>query len=324
MPTSALAVSPPVASAAECAELAACLRRSPPEIPARYFYDDRGSTLFEEITQLPEYYQTRTEISILETHARNILRHSQPRRLVELGSGAGRKIRLLLDAAQHETQLARCTLLDVNELFLEQSLAALRPSYPGVQFDSLVGDFTADLAKLLPGGGRLILFFAGTIGNLYPEARLHFLRTISAQLAEGEHLLVGIDLIKDPKHLESAYNDAAGVTAAFNRNILAVVNQRFEADFRPADFAHVAFYDPVNHWIEMRLRALQKMAVHIRAADTTLQLARGDELRTEISTKFSVQSFADCCALAGLLPQQVYSDPEARFAQVLLGRKSHA
>jgi L-histidine N-alpha-methyltransferase len=319
--------SPPGAD--ECAHLRACLRRPLPEIPPRYFYDDRGSELFEAITGLPVYYQTRTEMAILERHAAEILALVRPRHLVELGSGAGRKIRLLLDtwgarqpragAPAHDRL---CTMLDINAAFLQQSVQRLRADYPGCQFRGVVGDFTADLHRLELGAGqgghRLIVFFAGTIGNLYPAERAAFLRALAGMMAPGDGLLIGVDLVKDRAELEAAYNDPEGITAAFNRNMLAVVNRRFDADFVPEAFAHRAFYDGDAAWIEMRLAALRPMAVRLGALDLTLSLDAGAEIRTEVSCKFTAASLRAAAAEAGLGLARWFTDPAQRFALALL------
>jgi L-histidine N-alpha-methyltransferase len=321
----------------ECAHLRACLSRAVPEIPARYFYDDHGSALFEAITELPVYYQTRTEIAILEHHAAEILDRVMPRHLVELGSGAGRKIRLLLDAWLVSAPDARgargglrpergrsCTMLDINAAFLQQSVDRLRADYPGCAFRGVVGDFTVDLHRLGPGTDRLIVFFAGTIGNLDPGERQRFLCALADMMAPGDGLLLGVDLVKDHAELEAAYNDPQGVTAAFNRNVLAVVNRRFGGDFVPDAFAHRAFYDPDHARIEMRLRALRAMRVHLRApglqTDFALELADGAEIRTEISCKFTRASLSATAREAKLGLTGWFTDPEQRFALALLTR----
>ncbi|HWN71554.1 MAG TPA: L-histidine N(alpha)-methyltransferase [Haliangium sp.] len=326
------------------------MSRDLPEIPARYFYDDHGSALFEVITELPVYYQTRTEIAILERHAAEIIERVRPRHLVELGSGAGRKIRLLLDAwlassarsarhAHHAPQPLdtrptqggppgergrSCTMLDINAAFLHQSLERLRVDYSGCVFHGVVGDFTADLHRLGPGTDRLIVFFAGTIGNLHPDERRQFLGTLSDMMTPGDALLVGLDLVKDRAELEAAYNDPQGITEAFNRNMLAVINRRFDGDFAPDAFAHRAFYDAENAWIEMRLRALRPMRVHLRApglgTDVALDLAEGAEIRTEISCKFTQDSVTAAAHEAGLGLAGWFTDPAQRFALALLRR----
>jgi L-histidine Nalpha-methyltransferase len=345
----------------ECAHLRACLSRDLPEIPARYFYDDHGSALFEQITELPVYYQTRTEISILERHAAEILDGVRPCHLVELGSGAGRKIRLLLDAwlgssarhARHRRHTRHvpdtrptggtprpgdpgrtCTMLDINAAFLQQSIDRLRADYSGCAFRGVVGDFTADLQRLGParagalGADRLFVFFAGTIGNLDPGERRRFLGTLAGMMTPGDGLLVGVDLVKDRAELEAAYNDPQGVTAAFNRNMLAVINRRFAGDFAPGHFEHRAFYDAENAWIEMRLRALRPMRVHLRASGLgdalALDLAAGAEIRTELSCKFTIDSVTAAAHEVGLGLTGWFTDPAQRFALALLRRGAAA
>lgn len=316
-------------SSEECASLRACLSRALPEIPPRYFYDDRGSELFEVITGLPVYYQTRTEVAILEQHAAEILALVRPRHLVELGSGAGRKIRLLLDAwgardtrSSSHARDRSCTMLDINAAFLQQSVQRLRADYPGCGFRGIVGDFTADLHRLGQGNNRLIVFFAGTIGNLDPVERTAFLRTLAGLMSPSDALLVGVDLVKDRAELEAAYNDPQGVTAAFNRNMLEVVNRRFDADFVPEAFAHRAFFDADAAWIEMRLGALRPMTVHLGALDLVIELDAGAEIRTEISCKFTAASVRAAAEEAGLGLARWFPDPAHRFALALLTRSA--
>lgn len=308
-------------SVMECEALRASLRRPVPEIPPSYFYDDLGSELFEQITQLSVYYQTRTEIGILERWAPTIIELANPRHIVELGSGAGRKIRLLFDAWGARRQAGLCTMLDINEHFLRQSIERLESDYPGCRYRGVVGDFTKDLERLGPAGQRLVLFFAGTIGNLYPEERQIFLKSLAATMPAGDALLVGVDLVKDKARLEAAYNDPEGVTAQFNRNMLAVVNRRFGANFVPDHFRHRAFYDSANDWIEMRLTADRAMEVHLGALSMDLSLAAGSEIRTEISCKFTRQSLATAAAGADLAIDGWYSDPEELFALALLRKR---
>lgn len=311
----------PSPSAEERASLRESLTRPLPEVAPRYFYDDVGSALFERITGLQVYYQTRTEIAILERFAPAILAASSPAQIAELGSGAGRKIRLLLDAwLARAGEGGTCTMLDINELFLRQSMERLRGDYPALRFRGVVGDFVRDLDRLGPAGRRLIVFFAGTLGNLYPNERHEFLCQLAGGMDRTDTFLVGVDLVKDRARLEVAYNDPEGVTAAFNRNMLAVLNRRFGADFAPANFAHRAFYDEANAWIEMRLRAMRRARVHIRALELHLDLAEGTEIRTEISCKFTQDSLAASTAAAGLVLAGWYTDPEALFALALLRR----
>ncbi|APR82355.1 Dimethylhistidine N-methyltransferase [Minicystis rosea] len=315
--TSAAEASP---SSAERARLRASLLRSLPEIPPIYFYDDRGSELFEEITKLGVYYPTRTEIGILEDRAEAILRAARPRRLAELGSGAGRKIRILLDAWRRVGGGESCTMLDVNGLFLETSVGLLRADYPEYTFRGVIGDFTADLARLGPGGSRLVLFLAGTIGNLYPDERRAFFREIGRRMEPSDALLVGADLIKDRARIEAAYNDPEGVTAAFNRNALRVVNRRFGANFAPEAFQHRAFYDVSRSWIEMRLVASRPMRVQVPGLDLRLDLAQGAEIRTEVSCKFTRASLQASARAGGLVVTDFHTDPEQLFALALLRR----
>ncbi len=287
-------------------------------IPSKYFYDDAGSRLFEEITQLPEYYQTRTETALLRRVADEIVTSARAAELVELGAGTSPKVRLLLDAMLEAGGTA-CTLLDVHAPSLEESLRGLRPRDPGIELSALAGDFSRD--RHLRGGapGRLVALLGSTLGNLQPPESARFLEKVADVLLPGGCVLLGLDLVKDVGRLEAAYNDAQGVTAAFNRNILQVVNQRLEGDFDPAAFDHIAFYDVQNAWIEMRLRARRAQKVSIRAIDVRLELAEGEEIRTEVSCKYTRTS------LRALLPRGLelfgwYEDPDRLFALALLRR----
>jgi L-histidine N-alpha-methyltransferase len=291
-----------------------------PEIPSKHFYDDEGSRLFEAITRLPEYYPTRTEETILEAEADRILDLVGPRALAELGSGAGRKIRALLDAMVRRGVRGQCLQFDINRSFVEASVRRLQDAYPSLEIRGEVGDFLHDLHQLGPGGERLILFFAGTIGNFTPAAATRLVRDVAGHMAPGDGFLVGFDLVKDVARLEAAYDDAAGVTAAFNRNILAVVNRRFDADFDPGAFRHVAFYDRTNDWIEMRLRASRAMRVDVRGVGLVLDLAEGDEIRTEISCKYTRPRIEAMARAAGLAMGGWFTDPEGLFALALLRR----
>jgi L-histidine N-alpha-methyltransferase len=301
-------------------EVRASLLRPLPELPSKYFYDDRGSRLFEEITRLPEYYPTRTEIGILERVAPTVLALSRPRELVELGSGSGRKIRLLLDAARRQGA-TRLVFFDISEGFVRDSLARLRADYPGLVGRGIVGDFSLGLAPLGPGGGRLLLFLGGTIGNFHPEAVPPFFADAARQLAPGDCFLVGVDLVKDVARLEAAYDDSRGVTAEFNRNILRVMNRRLGANFVPEAWAHVAFFDRERSWIEMRLRASSPQTVRVPGAGFVGEFARGDEIRTEISCKYTRSAFEGLLAGSGLTLERWFTDGESLFALALLRRE---
>lgn len=300
------------------AEVREALTGHPPSLPSKYFYDDRGSRLFQEITRLPEYYQTRTEESILERIAGEVVSLVGAHELVELGSGSGRKIRLLLDAMAGAGRLERCVLFDINERDLELSVRALGRDYPQARVRGVVGDFTRGFEGVGPGGGRLVAFFGGTIGNLDPGDVSPFLARVAELLDEGDGFLLGVDLVKDKRVLEAAYNDAAGVTALFNRNVLQVINDRLGADFDPEAFDHVAFYDEGKAWIEMRLRARRAQRVRIPAAGLDLGFAAGDEIRTEISCKYSRESLEAKLPGTGLRLGRWYTDDANRFALALL------
>lgn len=300
-------------------EIRASLASRPRSIPCKYFYDDRGSALFEEITRLPEYYQTRTEEKILEGIAATVIERTRPRELMELGSGVGRKIRLLLDAATRKRNV-RCVLVDINESYLRESVRRLQAEYPAAEVQGMLGDFTRDLPMVGAVPGRLALFFAGTIGNLHPTEVGPFLRSVASTLEPGGGFLLGVDLVKDVARLEAAYNDAAGVTAAFNRNVLQVLNDQLGADFDLDAFRHVAFYDRENAWIEMRLRAERRCDVHIRGARLSLRLERGEEIHTELSCKYTRASLTSRLLGTGLRVADWFTDAEELFALALLER----
>ena len=293
-------------------------RRPLPELPCKYFYDERGSELFERITGLPEYYPTRTETAILEAHAAEVVDVVAPRELAELGSGAGHKIRLFLDAMRSRRSLESVVLLEISEGYLSDSVDRLQADYPEARVAGIVGDFLHDLPALGPGGGRLLLFLAGTLGNLHPDDVPAFFRASAAVLAPGDGFLVGVDLVKDPARLHAAYNDSAGVTAEFNLNILRVLNDRLGADLDPAAFEHVAFYDAERQWIEMRLRARRPVVARVPAAGVEIALAAGEEIRTELSCKYTRDSLSSRLAGTGLLLERWTTDPEGLFASALL------
>jgi len=296
------------------------LTARPRWLSSKYFYDDRGSRLFEDITTLPEYYLTRTEERLLAGIAGDVVGRVQPAELVELGSGAGRKVRLLLAEMGRARLLERCVLLDINARFLSESASALARDFPDLSVRGVVGDFLEDLDLLGPGGGRLAVFFASTIGNLHPGEVPPFLARMAEHLAPGDAFLVGLDLVKDVARLEAAYNDCAGVTAEFNRNILRVLNARLGADFDPEAFQHVAFYDRANAWIEMRLRSVRPQRVRVPAARLNLAFEAGEEIRTEISCKYTRASFEALLSGTGLALDRWYTDPENLFALALLSR----
>jgi L-histidine N-alpha-methyltransferase len=301
------------------AEVRAGLERRPlPELPCKYFYDERGSALFDEITRLPEYYPTRTERAILVAHAADIAARTGADTLVELGSGTSEKTRLLLDALTTAGTLSRFVPFDVSEQTLRDAADAVANEYGGVAVHAVVGDFEQHLDRIpgptTAGGTRLVAFLGSTIGNLTPAMRARFLTELVAGLAPGDALLLGTDLVKDPARLVAAYDDAAGVTAEFNRNVLRVIDRELDADFDPDAFTHVAVWDAEHEWIEMRLRSVRDQHVTIGALDLAVDFAAGEELRTEISAKFRRERVAAELAAAGLELAEWWTDPAGDFA----------
>ena len=300
------------------ADVAAGLTASPKWLPPKWFYDARGSDLFEDITRLPEYYPTRTERLILDERAGAIARISDAKTLVELGSGSSEKTVLLLDALRAHGTLGSFIPLDVSASALGEAVDRLAERYPGLSVHGVVGDFVQHLNCLPDGDNRMVAFLGGTIGNLVPAERAEFLARLRSVLRPGEWLLLGTDLVKDPAIVVPAYDDAAGVTAEFNRNVLRVVNHRLGADFDVDAFAHVALWDAGQEWIEMRLRATSAQRVHIRDLDLTVDFAAGEEMRTEISAKFRRDGLTAEVAAAGFTLRHFWTDPDDLFAVSLI------
>lgn len=329
------------------ADVRAGLTSRPRELPPKWFYDATGSLLFDRITRLPEYYPTRREHAVLTAHAAEIAAVCPAGTLIELGSGTSEKTRLLLDALRATGVLRRFVPFDVDEETLLQAGQDILRAYPGISVHAVVGDFERHLG-LLPGarpaadtgaaagvgaagaddgaddghgGGRddrrLVAFLGGTIGNLRPAARGAFLRALSDQFTDGDALLLGADLVKDPRRLVAAYDDSAGVTAAFNRNVLSVINRELGADFDLRGFAHVAAWDAENSWIEMRLRSVREQEVGVRALDLVARFDADEQMRTEISAKFTLDSIAAELAAAGLSVSHQWTDPDGDFALTL-------
>ncbi|MBM2619634.1 L-histidine N(alpha)-methyltransferase [Actinoplanes sp. LDG1-06] len=279
-------------------------------LPPKWFYDTRGSELFEEITELPEYYPTRAERSILETRAGEVARLTGARTLIELGSGYSTKTRLLLDALDLESFVP----MDVSPSALTAAADQIGVDFPGLPVHPVVGDITRHLGALPDTPGRLVAFLGGTIGNFEPAERARFFADVRGVLRPGEHLLLGTDLVKSPPVLVPAYDDAAGVTAEFNKNVLRVLNHHLDADFDVDGFAHVALWDADDEWIEMRLRARWPMRVTIPAVGLVVSFATGEEIRTEVSAKFRREGVEKELAEAGFALDQWWTDPEGRFA----------
>jgi L-histidine N-alpha-methyltransferase len=297
------------------------LTRPLKELPPKHFYDSRGAALFDQICELPEYYPTRTERAILERVADELIAATGASELVELGSGSAAKTRLLLDAMARAGTLQRFVPVDVTERVVRESAAELTREYPGLAVHGLIGDFERHLDRLPPASGpRLLAFLGGTIGNLAPASRERFLRTIAGLFSDEDHLLLGTDLVKDRATLEAAYDDSAGITAEFNRNILHVINRELGANFDPAGFQHVARFDAQNEWIEMRLRAREVQEVVLPAIALKVRFAAGEELRTEISAKFTRERVAAELSAAGLVLAAWHSDENEWFALSLARR----
>jgi L-histidine N-alpha-methyltransferase len=283
----------------------------PKTLPPKWFYDAHGSALFEKITELPEYYPTRAEREILLARAAEIAAASGARTLVELGSGSSEKTRHLLDAMP---DLHTYVPVDVSESALTQAGHALIAERPGLNVHAMIADFTGGLALPATPGPRLVAFLGGTIGNLLPAERATFLASVRSLLSPGDTLLLGTDLVKDASVLVTAYDDAAGVTAAFNKNVLSVVNRELGADFDLDAFDHVALWDPENEWIEMRLRSRVTQTVKVPALDLAVHLTEGEEIRTEVSAKFRQDGVRGELAAAGFGLSHWWTDAEGRFA----------
>ena len=298
------------------------LGSTPKVLPPKWFYDDRGSQLFDDITRLPEYYPTRCERSILEARANDIATVSGASTLVELGSGTSTKTRLLLDALSDAGTLRAFVPFDCSEATLVDASEAISAAYDDVAVHAVVGDFERHLPKLPVGdGNRLVAFLGGTIGNLAPAPRSRFLRELAETLEPGEHLLLGTDLVKDRARLVAAYDDAAGVTADFNRNVLEVINRELDADFAVDRYAHVALWNEREAWIEMRLRAIGDQRVRIGALDVVVDIADGEDIRTEISAKFRRETVTAELAAAGFEIIRWWTDVDGDFALSLSRRR---
>ena len=302
------------------ADVLSGLTASPKTLPPKWFYDDRGCELFDAITRLPEYYPTEAERMILVAEAAAIVKASGADTVVELGSGTSDKTRVLLDAFNDAGTLQRFVPFEISETTLRAATEALATRYPGVELHAVVGDFERHLVRLPSGGRRMIAFLGGTIGNFTPEARTHFLADLTAGMAPGDSLLLGTDLVKDVERLEAAYDDAAGVTAQFNLNVLEVMNRELGANFQIGQFAHVAQFDQANEWIEMRLRSLVDQTVIIRDLALEVVFAEGEEVRTEISAKFRRSGVEAELAAAGLRLDRWMTDPNGDFALSLSTR----
>jgi L-histidine N-alpha-methyltransferase len=304
------------ATATMARDVRAGLCAYPKELAPKYFYDERGSQLFERITELPEYYPTRAEREILSDRSAEIVGTAgSPGTLVELGSGSASKTRHLLSAMRDAGSLDTYVPVDISEEITQRTAADLVEEYPGLAVRGLVCDFEQHLERIPDGAGvRLVAFLGGTIGNLYPRQRHAFLERIAALLGPGDRLLLGTDLIKDPARLEAAYDDAAGVTSEFNKNVLEVLNRELGADFDLDAFEHVARYDAEAERMDIRLRSQLDQAVRLEVLDLDISFAAGEEMRTEISTKFSRERLEAAYAGAGLEMCGWFTDAAGDYA----------
>lgn len=289
----------------------------PLQLPPKWLYDDEGSRLFDKITRLEEYYPTEAERTILRLHADDVVAASDATTLVELGSGTSDKTRLLLDAFARADRLDTFVPVDVSEQTLRDAADQVAAEYPGVQVEALVGDFTLHLGHLPAGGPTMVAFLGGTIGNLYLEERAAFLGALADSLEPGDWLLLGTDLVKSADRLIAAYDDASGVTEAFVTNCLHVLNRELGADFDVEAFTYVAFWDPAMERMDLRLRADMPQTVSIPGADLSVDIASGEEIRVEISTKFRPETLRSELGAAGFAVTEIFTDPAGDFALTL-------
>jgi L-histidine Nalpha-methyltransferase len=297
------------------------LRSEPKQLPAVWLYDERGSQLYERITELPEYYLPRREREILRGRAAEIGERTRAQTLVELGAGGAKNTRLLLDALERSGTLEEFVPLDVSEQMLRASARTIAASYPGISVQALVGDFERDLGALRGGGPRLIALLGSTIGNLYPEQRARFLAAVAGVLRDEDAFLLGLDLVKDIARLQAAYQDSAGATEAFVRNALTTLDRELAATFEQRRFAYEPRWDPEREWMEIRLLARQAHTVSIPRLELDVSFAEGEPLRVEISSKFRRERFQIDAARAGLGLDSWWIDDGGEFAIALLFRR---
>ena len=308
------------AYSALCRDVRTGLQRTPKVLPPKWFYDDVGSGLFDQITRLPEYYPTRAEARILRARSAEIAALTGADTLVELGSGTSEKTRMLLEALRAAGSLRRFVPFDVDAGVLESAGLALQAEYPDIEIAAVCGDFEQHLDEIPTGGRRLFVFLGSTIGNLTPGPRAQFLAALAAVMQPGDGLLLGADLVKDRDRLVRAYDDAAGVTAAFNRNVLAVINRVLQADFDLDAYTHVARWNAEAHRIEMWLRAECAQRVRVGALGLQVGFAAGEEMLTEVSCKFRPEQVAGELAVAGLRQIRWWTDPDGDFGLSLAVR----
>jgi len=296
------------------------LTHRPKRLPPKYIYDEAGSRLFEQITRTPEYYLTRTEMRLLQEVAPEIIRHVEPRDLVELGPGSSAKTRVLLDAMRDEDLLHRYIPVEVSPSMVETTSRRLTAEYPGLRIHGVVGDFLQHMDKVPRGDRRLVIFLGSTLGNLHPDEALRFLRRVAATLGPDDAFLLGADLVKPREVLEAAYNDAEGITARFNRNVLEVVNRNLGGEFDSDRFSHVSFYNPQESRIESYLEADEAQEVRIRDLDLTVRFEEGERIHTEYSHKYTREMLEGYLSDAGLALERWFTDAREWFSLTLARR----
>lgn len=296
------------------------LTSNPKRLQPKYLYDERGSDLFEQITELPEYYPMREEGALLNLISPGLIASMAPSEIVELGSGSSTKTRALLDAGRANGCLTRYVAFDVSESIVKLAMADLLQRYPGLDVYGIVGDFHRHLEKIPPHAGRrLVLFLGGTLGNLYRDERIELLGQIGKLLEPDDRLLVGFDLVKDIAVIEAAYNDAQGVTAAFNRNMLNVINNGLDGDFNPDAFEHYAYFNLAESRIEMHLCPRTKQVAHLNKLGLTVEIEAPETIWTESSHKFTPDSVREMLTASGLALREWYAAPHDMFAMALAG-----
>lgn len=300
-----------------CLDVRTGFTNTPKRLSPVWFYDDFGSSLFDEITRLPEYYPTRAERRLLETHAEEIVARCGADTLVELGAGTCEKTRVLLDRMKAKGTLSRYIPFDVSGGTLKEAAASLVTDYPGLRVHGVVGDFHRHLGRIPTGGRRLVAFLGSTIGNLIPAERRRFLFDLDCTMTAGDRLLLGTDLVKDSRRLIAAYDDSAGVTATFNRNVLTVLNRELGADIDINNFEHIAVWNAEEEWIEMRLRSTIDQTVKIPELDMVVALGAGEEILTEISAKFTPEKVESELAEVGFVVEEMWSEPGEEFLLTL-------
>jgi L-histidine N-alpha-methyltransferase len=293
---------------------------SPKWLPAKWHYDEAGSLLFDQITQMPEYYPTRREREILAARVDEIAQISQADTLIELGSGTSEKTRLLLSALSAAGRLRRFVPFDVSEAILRDSAKAILAEYPGIQVCGIVGDFERHLDALPRDGRRLVAFLGGTIGNLRPPARALLLASLARSLESGDQLLLGADLVKPRARLEAAYDDPGGFSARFSLNLLTILNRELGADFDTSQFRHDAVWDAEHEWMEIGLVSLREQLVTLRELDMTVEFAEGEKLHTEISAKFRRERLTAELAAVELAPVRFWTDEASEYSLSLWSR----